>query len=104
MDYLFETIFKHSNRQFKYLQDLGKGVFGNVFLVASSRGEKFALKVINLEKMDNGSTQKVMKEVEILAQLKHKNILDYKGHFYVKNKCLCIFTSYCEGGSLTVNL
>jgi serine/threonine protein kinase len=60
MDYLFETIFKHSNRQFKYLQDLGKGVFGNVFLVASSKGEKFALKVINLEKMDNGSTEKVM--------------------------------------------
>lgn len=48
VNFINQTIFKHTNLEFKYHKELGKGAFGRVFLIVSPKNLKFAVKMIEL--------------------------------------------------------
>ncbi|XP_062428054.1 interferon-induced, double-stranded RNA-activated protein kinase isoform X4 [Rhea pennata] len=96
-------------QDFKNIEPIGEGGFGNVFKATARIAEKtYAVKRVKL-------TGNVMREVKELAGLDHENIVRYysswKGNDYVtypdsrqrsssKRKCLFIQMELCEQGPL----
>lgn len=56
-------------------EKLGEGSFGDVFKALKNTGELVAIKIISLE--DEEIIKDVRKEIEILSQCHHKNIVNY---------------------------
>ena len=83
---------------------LGKGAFGEVFLT-SKKGTKqlFATKKIERELVEKDNTMKYLREITILRELDHPNIVKFveikktKNHYY-------IIMEYCNGGDLEKTL
>nr|CAB3264285.1 serine/threonine-protein kinase Nek11-like [Phallusia mammillata] len=87
---------------------IGSGNFGTAFLVTDKKeiNEKDKMKVlkqITVGPLDPGETVDAMQEAKLLAQMRHKNIVQFHqsfldGHFF------CIIIEYCEGGDLECKL
>ena len=64
-------------------KNLGKGAFGSVCLVTRKEDKKvYAMKSINIGKLDKQDLEAALNEVRILASLNHPNIIGYKDAFY----------------------
>ena len=89
-----------SSQHFEKKKLIGNGSFGKVYLIKSKEGDKeYALKTITINK-DN-ELEKAFKEVNILRELDHPNIISFKGAFKSdQKKQLYIVTEYAEGGDL----
>ena len=75
---------------------LGKGTFGTVIKARNQTNEIVAVKqilLVNQEEIDV-----VRKEVKILHQCSHPNIVKYRGTYLTLNT-LWIVMEYCAGGS-----
>ncbi|XP_063776693.1 serine/threonine-protein kinase Nek1 isoform X2 [Pseudophryne corroboree] len=86
----------------KYIQlrKIGEGSFGKAILVkAKEDGKQYVIKEINISKMSNKEREESRREVAVLANMKHPNIVQYKESFE-ENGCLYIVMDYCEGGDL----
>ena len=57
------------------------------------------MKVIDLSKSSKDERDLAAKEAQLLADIKHKNILEHIQSFE-KNGALCIVTEYCDQGDL----
>jgi serine/threonine protein kinase len=57
------------------LSKLGQGACGSVFLVESSDGGRFALKRVATERLSAAERKAILREVQLLSQLKHPNII-----------------------------
>ncbi|NWI76539.1 E2AK2 kinase, partial [Dryoscopus gambensis] len=103
------TVNKTFLENFKNIEPIGEGGFGNVFK-ATSKCDKTTYAIKRVE-----FTEKVEREAEGLARLTHENIVRYhsswKGYDYIKypnssrnsNKkicCLFIQMEFCEQGTL----
>ena len=87
---------------FKKIKRLGKGGFGEVFLIKSKKTEsEYALKEINIEKEKTNKLILIKREINNLRILDHPNIISIKVAFLSKeiNK-IYIITDYAEGGDL----
>ncbi|CAD8202206.1 unnamed protein product [Paramecium pentaurelia] len=76
---------------------IGKGNFGDVWLVEDNKGQKFALKLIDLQFESVDPTN----EVTLLKVLKHRNIIKYYNSF-VQNDQLCILMEFAENYDLQI--
>jgi serine/threonine protein kinase len=75
---------------FTLQEKLGKGAYGHVYKAANkTTGETVAIKIISLDVSD--SLDDVRREIEILSECHHPNIVNYLG-------------SYLKGNDLWVNL
>ncbi|XP_053111348.1 serine/threonine-protein kinase Nek1 isoform X2 [Hemicordylus capensis] len=86
----------------KYIkvQKIGEGSFGKAILVkAKENGKQYVIKEINISKMSNKEREESRKEVAVLANMKHPNIVLYRESFE-EGGCLYIVMDYCEGGDL----
>ncbi|NWS75674.1 NEK1 kinase, partial [Crotophaga sulcirostris] len=86
----------------KYIKvrKIGEGSFGKAILVkAKENGQQYVIKEINISKMSNKEREESRREVAVLANMKHPNIVLYKESFE-ENGCLYIVMDYCEGGDL----
>eukprot|EP01061_Rhynchopus_euleeides_P017559 TRINITY_DN2915_c0_g1_i6.p1 TRINITY_DN2915_c0_g1~~TRINITY_DN2915_c0_g1_i6.p1 ORF type:complete len:468 (+),score=137.42 TRINITY_DN2915_c0_g1_i6:88-1491(+) len=80
---------------------LGQGAFGSVFMGILSNGSLVAVKVIALEGRAE-ELAKVQKEVEFLQQLRHPNVISYKGSLVEEARGeVHVFMEYAVGGSLS---
>ena len=85
----------------KKIKSLGKGKFGEVFLIKSNLDKKKSvLKEIPIE---NKNIDLIMNEGDNLKKLDHPNLILYKSVFISKNK-LNIITEYAENGDLNNEL
>ena len=85
------------NDLYIYMKPLGRGVSSSVVLVKSKANNKqYALKQMLKSKENKES---FLREINILRQLKHKNIVQFDSYF-VSNSCYYLTTSYCSGGTL----
>ncbi|XP_067885372.1 serine/threonine-protein kinase Nek1 isoform X2 [Heterodontus francisci] len=79
---------------------IGEGSFGKAILVNSKEdGRQYVIKEINISRMSNKEREESRREVAVLANMKHPNIVQYKESFE-ENGCLYIVMDYCEGGDL----
>ncbi|XP_020661142.3 serine/threonine-protein kinase Nek1 isoform X1 [Pogona vitticeps] len=82
------------------LQKIGEGSFGKAILVKSKEdGKQYVIKEINISKMSNKEREESRREVAVLANMKHPNIVLYRESFE-EGGCLFIVMDYCEGGDL----
>ncbi|CAI2171283.1 20031_t:CDS:2 [Funneliformis geosporum] len=79
---------------------IGKGAFGSVYRALNwETGEAVAVKRVKLSNIPKSELNFIMTEIDLLKNLDHQNIVQYKG--YAKTKeFLYIILEYCENGSL----
>ena len=79
-----------SSQHFKKKRIIGKGSFGNVYLICSKEtGKYYALKTIKIIKNDGdknifdiyNNLERILREAYILRRLDHSNIISFKGVF-----------------------
>ncbi|XP_043918503.1 serine/threonine-protein kinase Nek1 [Protopterus annectens] len=82
------------------LNKIGEGSFGKAILVKSKEdGKPYVIKEIGISRMSNKERDESRKEVAMLANMKHPNIVQYRESFEERG-CLYIVMDYCEGGDL----
>ena len=84
-------------------KQLGKGAFGSVRLVTRKQdGKIYAMKSVNIGKLDMKEKEAALNEVRILASLSHPNIIGYKEAFYDEaSKSLNIVMEYADDGDIS---
>ncbi|CAM1332691.1 Uncharacterised protein g10947 [Pycnogonum litorale] len=94
------------SNEYKWIKNIGKGTFGEVWLVIPklSNGKKLVAKVIDLHGFGHQDKLKSLNEVKILSKLKHVNVIKYKDAFIASNQAgnpaLNIIMEYADGGDL----
>ncbi|XP_040189057.1 serine/threonine-protein kinase Nek1 isoform X5 [Rana temporaria] len=86
----------------KYIRvsKIGEGSFGKAILVkAKEDGRQYVIKEISISKMSNKEREESRREVAVLANMKHPNIVQYRESFE-ESGCLYIVMDYCEGGDM----
>ena len=84
----------------KKIKSLGKGNFGEVFLVKSEvEKKKYALKEIPIK---NQNEDLLMNEGQILLELDHPNLILYKSIFISKG-ILNVMIEYAKNATLVMN-
>jgi serine/threonine protein kinase len=90
---------------------LGRGAYGSVYEGLTSEGKLVAVKVMELPDTDDDATledytNKLMREVNVMRILKHKNCVAYYGCQLVRHeregRQVQIFLEHCPGGTLAV--
>ncbi|XP_059958660.1 serine/threonine-protein kinase Nek1 isoform X1 [Mesoplodon densirostris] len=82
------------------VQKIGEGSFGKAILVKSIEdGRQYVIKEINISSMSSKEREESRREVAVLANMKHPNIVQYRDSFE-ENGSLYIVMDYCEGGDL----
>ena len=81
---------------------LGKGAFATVAIVTRKEDRKtYAMKRINISKLDDKEKESAWNEIRILASLSHPNIIGYKEAFFdEKSKTLNIVMEYADDGDI----
>ncbi|XP_075996743.1 serine/threonine-protein kinase Nek1 isoform X2 [Genypterus blacodes] len=86
--------------KYEKVKQIGEGSFGKAILVRSKEdGRHYVIKEIGISGMSSRERQESGKEVAVLANMSHPNIVQYKESFE-EGGCLYIVMDYCEGGDL----
>lgn len=71
--------------RYKKIKKIGKGNFGYVVLVQSINDHKYyAMKIINVTKMDYKQKEEAVTEVQVLKEMDHPYIVSYHESFIDK--------------------
>ena len=82
-------------------EELGFGAFSKVYKgVDLKNGDFVAIKQISLEGLPEDDKDNMVQEIDLLRNLKHKNIVKYLGSYRTKSH-LYIILEYAENGSLS---
>ena len=81
---------------------IGKGTFGEVYLTQKKGENKlYATKRVSIEKINSNNIGKyVMNEINILRNIKHKNLISFEAVMSTIHNYY-IITEYCNGGTLS---
>ncbi|XP_017278942.1 serine/threonine-protein kinase Nek1 isoform X2 [Kryptolebias marmoratus] len=86
--------------KYEKVKKIGEGSFGKAILVKSKDdGRQYVIKEIGISGMSSKERQESRREVAVLANMSHPNIVQYKESFE-EGGCLYIVMDYCEGGDL----
>jgi NIMA (never in mitosis gene a)-related kinase len=98
-----ETASVSTLNDFELLKQVGKGSFGIVYQVKRKKDNLvYALKCINISKMDKKGIESSLNEIRILCSITHPNIVGYKDAFLDKKDTeLNIVMEYVGGGDLS---
>ena len=73
-------------QDFKIIKKIGEGSFGKVYKVKRNSDSKiYAIKTINISKLDYEGKQNTLNEIRILCSFSHEYIIGYKEAFVEKN-------------------
>lgn len=77
---------------YEKLEKLGEGTYGVVYKAKHKQtGEIVAVKRIRLEKEDDGVPSTAIREISLLKNLKHPNIVELKAVFFSQDQLYLIF-------------
>ena len=83
-----------------FIKDIGEGNFGKVKLsMLKATKEKFAIKILDKEKLKSQTKSTLFNEIEIISRLNHPNII-YVDKIIEDAKNYYIIMEYCEKGEL----
>ena len=91
-----------SINDFEIIKQIGSGAFSTVSLVKRKQDDTiYALKRVELSKMQQNEKDNSLNEIRLLASINHKNIIGYKESFYEEStNTLNIILEYADGGDL----
>ena len=79
---------------------LGKGSYGSVYLCKHKKtGDNFAVKIINVTRINSHSLRKLHLEIAIMKALDHPNIIKLRGVFFGR-RTVSLVMDLCQGGEL----
>lgn len=83
-----------------YHPSIGKGSFSKVYYgYHSPSGEVVAIKKMRKSSLQKLSSERIIKEIELVKKLDHRNIVRYKDMLNDNNN-IYIISDYCNGGTL----
>jgi len=84
--------------RYKHLEKLGEGTYGVVYkAIDTDNNEVLAIKKIRLEDEDQGVPSTTLREIAVLKELDHPNVVKLKNVSYIpKSKKLYLFFEYVE--------
>ena len=87
-------------KDYNLIKDIGEGNFGKVKLAKlKSTKEKFAIKILDKEKLKTQTKSTLFNEIQIISRLNHKNIIHVEKILEDQNNYYIIM-EYCEKGEL----
>ncbi len=86
------------DNKYRFIKDLGNGVFGKVFLAKEERSNNFVA-IKQLKNEDKDKQDDIIYEMQMVSKFNHPNIVIYKHHF-VQDDLLYLVMEYCPLGSL----
>lgn len=94
--------------QYEKLEKVGEGTYGVVYKAQDSNGDIFALKTIRLETEDEGIPSTAIREIALLKELQHPNIVKLYDVIQTERKITLVFEfldqdlkkviDMCDGG------
>ncbi|CRH02705.1 NIMA related kinase 1, putative [Plasmodium relictum] len=92
--------------EYEVVKKIGNGKFGEVFLVKHKRTQEFfCWKAISYRGLKEREKSQLVIEVNVMRELKHKNIVRYIDRFLNKaNQKLYILMEFCDAGDLSRNI
>eukprot|EP01064_Diplonema_japonicum_P036622 TRINITY_DN8301_c0_g1_i1.p1 TRINITY_DN8301_c0_g1~~TRINITY_DN8301_c0_g1_i1.p1 ORF type:complete len:540 (+),score=152.10 TRINITY_DN8301_c0_g1_i1:52-1620(+) len=91
-------------QRYRRIKVVGKGSFGEAVLVRSREdGKRYIAKTIDCTSMSEKDKQDVYREIKILADVNHPNIVKFKEH-YEEGNMLWIVMEYADGGDLGMRI
>ncbi|KNC35171.1 other/NEK protein kinase [Plasmodium falciparum RAJ116] len=92
--------------EYEVIKKIGNGRFGEVFLVKHKRTQEFfCWKAISYRGLKEREKSQLVIEVNVMRELKHKNIVRYIDRFLNKaNQKLYILMEFCDAGDLSRNI
>jgi len=94
--------------QYDKLEKIGEGTYGIVYKAQNASGDVFALKTIRLEAEDEGIPSTAIREISLLKELQHPNIVRLCDVLHTERKLTLVFEyldqdlkklmDMCEGG------
>lgn len=88
-------------QDYEIIKQAGKGAYGIVYKVRSKIDKAiYALKTIDISKMEEKSLTNTLNEIRILCSIDHPNIVGYKEAFLQDNK-MCVVMEFVGGGDLS---
>jgi calcium-dependent protein kinase len=79
---------------------LGKGSYGSVYMCKHKKtGDNFAVKIINVTRINSHSLRKLHLEIAIMKALDHPNIIKLRGVFFGR-RTVSLVMDLCQGGEL----
>ena len=87
--------------RYRTIRPIGEGSFGKVALVEERKGRarRLVIKQVEVKNLAAGEQEKVMREVKLLSELQHPNIVQYIESF-TEGGCVHMVMEFCEAGDL----
>ena len=87
-------------KEYTFIKDIGEGNFGKVKLsILNSTNEKYAIKILNKEKLKSQTKSSSFNEIEIISRFKHPNIIHVE-KILEDDTNYYIIMEYCDEGEL----
>ena len=81
---------------YEFSENIGSGMYGRVYKALNKSENKFyAIKRLNFKDISAKEEKSINKEVSILRELNHPNILSYKDSFIDQENYYNIVTNFC---------
>jgi serine/threonine protein kinase len=92
VDENFDQAEAHFQSKYEMSQKLGEGTYGTVYKAKSTRtGETFAIKVMKLGTDEEGVPATAIREVALLKELNHRNVVQLLDVFCKPSKLVLVF-------------
>merc|ERR1712050_430328 len=77
--------------QYQKLEKVGEGTYGVVYKAQDPQGEIYALKTIRLEAEDEGIPSTAIREISLLKELQHPNVVRLHDVIHSNKKLVLVF-------------